>query len=194
MEMFSPEVKELFTAFSSAQGEFESLGASDSGQYGAFSTVGDYIKAIRPSFKKYGLSVTQIPFKSEDGTDLVTVITHSSGQFMRSVVKLNPEKQTLQGFGASISYIKRYTLGAILGLDGEPDDIDKRKDDVAYDNNKNNKPISPEQFEILKAEIKAKADPSKVHKGILGFNKIERLEDLPSTSFRSVKSYLDTIQ
>jgi hypothetical protein len=53
--------------------------------------------------------------------------------------------------------------------------------------------ISQEQFEILKAEIKAKADPNKVHKDILGFNKIERLDDLPATTFKSVKSYLEKV-
>lgn len=191
MEMFSPEVKDLFAAFSSAQGEFEPLGMSDSGQYGPFSTVGDYIKATRTAFKKHGLSLTQIPFKTNDGTDLVTVITHSSGQFMRSVIKLNPEKQTLQGFGASLTYIKRYALGAILGLDGESEDIDKKKDEVPYEQEVQQEEVLTEEHLLEILELIKNSENSKICKErILWLHKISSINQLPENKYENVKDYI----
>lgn len=190
--MFSTDFKDLAAALSIAQGEFEQVAKGKIGAWGPYSTISDYEKAIRPALKKNGLSVSQIIVKSETGHDLVTMVLHSSGQFLKSTLKLNPEKQTMQGFGASVTYMRRYALAAILGLDGTEDAEDKR-DEVPYDNHLSSIPVQSiyqDQVQELQELIKSSANPKKCHSNILYANKIGNLSELPESKFETIKDYI----
>lgn len=187
MEMFSSEFKDIAAALSKAQGEFTQIPKGKIGAWGAYSTLDDYEKAIRPALVKNGLSYSQIITKSDTGHDLITMVLHSSGQYLRSVLKLNPEKQTMQGFGACITYMRRYALAAILGLTGT-EDAEDSKDEVQYNNT--GPSIFKDQVVELQDLIKASADPKKCYQNILSFNKIADLNELSASSYNSVKSYI----
>ena len=67
-----------------------------------------------------GLVYTQNPV-GENG--LTTMLIHAeSGEFFKSTYEMRPEKNTPQGKGSCITYQKRYTLAAILGLNTDYDD------------------------------------------------------------------------
>lgn len=59
-----------------------------------------------------------------DGTKIVMVTTlaHTSGQWMKSYLPLNPSKNDSQGIGAAITYLRRYSLSAIVGVVCDEDD------------------------------------------------------------------------
>jgi hypothetical protein len=185
--MFSTEFKDLAAALSIAQGEFEQVAKGKIGAWGPYSTISDYEKAIRPALKKNGLSVSQIIVKSETGHDLVTMVLHSSGQFLKSTLKLNPEKQTMQGFGASVTYMRRYALAAILGLDGTEDAEDK-KDEVPY--NDHISLILPDQLQEIQKLIKNSTNPNKCYSNILYANKIDDLSEIPESKYNTIKDYI----
>jgi hypothetical protein len=195
MEMFSTEFKDIAAALSKAQGEFTQIPKGKIGAWGAYSTLDDYEKAIRPAMVKHGLSYSQIIVKTETGHDLITMILHSSGQFLRSALKLNPEKQTMQGFGACITYMRRYALAAILGLTGT-EDAEDSKDEVPYvSNNKKSLPstndiITLEQANELYILVDQSSNPKKCLGNILYANKIEELEHLPENKYETIKDYI----
>jgi hypothetical protein len=60
----------------------------------------------------------QIP----DGNGLTTIIMHDSGEWIRATATLTLDKQTPQGQGSAITYMRRYALSAALGIATEDDD------------------------------------------------------------------------
>lgn len=192
MNLFSPECKEIFTALCKAQAEFPIIPKSGYNPHfkSTYSTLDDYERACRPAATKFDLGWTQI-LSWDDTTashKLVTILVHSSGQWMQSVVHLNPAKNDAQALGSYISYMRRYALSSLLGVSGSEDD------DGNAQSTQEHKSISHEQFETLANLIKSLPNAVKVHKDILSFNKVDKLEDLPDYAFKNVKSYLDKLK
>ena len=78
--------------------------------------------ACRSALTENGISVTQWPIHSEDGRlHLVTRLAHA-GEWMRGTFSIPAAKQDAQSFGSAITYIKRFSLAAAVGI--APDDDD----------------------------------------------------------------------
>lgn len=75
------------------------------------------------SFRKEGIAITQSPMEGPDGFVLLdTQLSHTSGQWMRSRLKIRIAKDDPQGYGSAITYARRYALGCMTGLVTEEDD------------------------------------------------------------------------
>lgn len=122
--MQSPEVKDLFTALSKAQGELhavkkDSLNPFFKSHYADLESIWD---AVRATLAKNGLCVVQGIAHVDGVTGLVTTVGHSSGQWIKSFTPLNPVKNDPQGMGSAITYHRRYSLAAMLGVVQTDDD------------------------------------------------------------------------
>ncbi len=86
----------------------------------AYCPLPTILKAIKEPLHKSGLSFTQFP----TGTNgLVTMLMHGeSGEYMQSDYFMNPTKNDPQAQGSVISYMRRYALAAVLGLNLDGDD------------------------------------------------------------------------
>lgn len=82
------------------------------------------VEAITDIAPKHGISFTQWPLNDENGqVGVSTILMHTSGEYIEyDPVFMKAEKQTPQGYGALITYIKRYTLSAIFGITSDQDD------------------------------------------------------------------------
>src|SRR5699024_10386251 len=82
------------------------------------------VESINDIAHKHGLSFTQWALNNENGTvGIATLLMHTSGEFIEyDPVFIPAEKQTPQGYGALITYLKRYTLSAIFGITSDEDD------------------------------------------------------------------------
>lgn len=89
--------------------------------YASFESVVATWKQVGP---KHGFSITQLPTSADGSTvGVVTMLMHSSGQWIRSTLTMRPAKADPQGIGSAISYAKRYAYAAIVGMPtGEADD------------------------------------------------------------------------
>jgi len=88
-----------------------------------YATLGAITEATRPHLAKQGLAVTQSLMWHDGVQLLVTRIIHTSGQWMQDGgYALNPTKNDPQGMGSAVTYARRYTLGATLGIVTEDDD------------------------------------------------------------------------
>lgn len=88
--------------------------------YADLSSVWD---ACREAITANGLSVVQAPEPGLDGAVCVTTrLMHSSGQWMEASLCCRPMKNDAQGVGSVITYLRRYSLAAMVGVAPEDDD------------------------------------------------------------------------
>lgn len=73
--------------------------------------------AAAPLLMETGLSVAQLIADRK----LVTLLTHKSGQWLKSEVGIG-SASTYQDLGSAITYLKRYSYCAILGIVADDDD------------------------------------------------------------------------
>lgn len=127
----SEQVNELATALSAFQGKLSSVakdktaniptksGGSYSYSYADLSSIWE---AIRTPLAECGLSVVQMPEFGDGMVFVSTLILHSSGQFIQSAIGTRPADVTPQAIGSAITYLRRYGLGAMLGIVTDIDD------------------------------------------------------------------------
>jgi len=128
MEMHSNQINELATALAKFQGEMPQVvknkkatiltksGSSYSYKYADLTGILD---SVRPNLSKHGLSTTQIFVDYK----IITMLMHSSGQFISSELELNcAEEIKPQELGSIITYMRRYALVSILGISADEDD------------------------------------------------------------------------
>lgn len=119
-------INELATALSKAQGEMQAAIKDKVNPFykNAYADLGSVWDAARPVLSKYGLCVIQTTELSPDRNQvmMVTTLAHTSGQWMKSYLPLNPAKNDSQGMGAAITYLRRYSLSAMVGVVCDDDD------------------------------------------------------------------------
>jgi ERF superfamily len=119
-------INELAAALSKAQGEMQAAIKDKVNPFfkSSYADLGSVWDAARPVLSKYGLCIMQTTEMTADGSKIVMVTTlaHTSGQWMKSYLPLNPSKNDSQGVGAAITYLRRYSLSAIVGVVCDEDD------------------------------------------------------------------------
>jgi hypothetical protein len=89
----------------------------------AYSSLASVIDAVRPALSSNGLAFVQKLHTADGGVSVETVLIHESGQELSCGTLFIPAtKQDAQGYGSAISYAKRYSLQAALGIASEDDD------------------------------------------------------------------------
>jgi hypothetical protein len=74
-------------------------------------------------FRENGIAITQSPMDAPDEYIVLdTQLTHLSGQWMRSRLKIRVAKNDPQGYGSALTYARRYALGCMTGIVTEEDD------------------------------------------------------------------------
>lgn len=97
-------------------------------KYAPLDTV---INTVKPILGKFGLAFIQSTGSEEDKIIIKTMLIHESGEWLESdplilpayQLKRGGEKEfNAQGAGSAITYGRRYSLSAILGISSEDDD------------------------------------------------------------------------
>lgn len=83
--------------------------------------------AVRDVFKEHGLSIVQDAYTLTDGSgahvvSVTTMFIHQSGEWVKSEPLRVPASVNMQDLGGQITYMKRYSLSAMLGIATEKDD------------------------------------------------------------------------
>jgi hypothetical protein len=124
--MMSEDIKELAKALCEAQGKIKNVHKESSGYQYKYADLGNCINAVKEPLRENGLALTQLIDKEEGELVLITLLMHTSGQWIKSAFPLNTTvismQNKMQAFGAVISYARRYSLAAIIGLAQEDDD------------------------------------------------------------------------
>lgn len=86
--------------------------------------------ACKESLSSNGLAIMQ-PTTMKDGVIfLVTMLLHSSGQWIKGFYPIMPVKNDPQALGSAITYARRYSLAALVGVcpAGDDDDAESAMD------------------------------------------------------------------
>lgn len=78
--------------------------------------------AIREPLSSNGLAVIQNVSSDASGVTVETMLVHSSGEHIQSKCWLPVAQKTPQAYGSAITYARRYSLSALVGLSAEDDD------------------------------------------------------------------------
>src|SRR5512137_2895510 len=90
-----------------------------------YATLGSVIQASRPILAKHKLSLVQFPISDANGIGVESVLSHESGEFVseRILIALTEEKgkSKVQSAGSTLTYLRRYSWAAILGMYSDED-------------------------------------------------------------------------
>ena len=108
------------------------------------------VEAITDVAPKNGLSFVQWALNDESGrVGVATMLMHESGEWIEfDAVHMKADKETAQGAGALITYLKRYSLSAVFGITSDQDD-----DGNGASGNKAPKSATQAEIGNLKKEI-----------------------------------------
>lgn len=117
-------INELASALAKAQGEMQAAIKDSVNPFfkSKYADLGSVWDAARPVLSKNGLCIMQTTEILGDKIVMVTTLAHISGQWMKSYLPLNPSKNDSQGVGAAITYLRRYSLSALVGVVCDEDD------------------------------------------------------------------------
>jgi len=126
----SAEIGELVAALAAFQADVKAIPKTETNLFfqSKYAGLPQVVEAVQPLLSKHGLTVSQspvyIPRGSEGLSDgLQTILFHTSGQFLESTMLLHlPNKGNPQDQGSAITYARRYSYMAVLGLVADVDD------------------------------------------------------------------------
>lgn len=119
----SESIIELAKALAKFQSEIKDPSKSGKANYGKYVTLDELLESIRPVLSQNGLSFLQFPGGDGQLITITTVLLHSSGEWIESEpFTLKSQKVDPQGAGSAVTYGRRYSLSAILGVAWDTDD------------------------------------------------------------------------
>lgn len=125
MEFHSENINELVAALSKAQAKIKSAVKDSANPYfkSKYADLAGIWDACQVPLTENGLAFSSMFFVNEMGQPcIMSMLMHGSGQWIRSVLPLNPVKNDPQGVGSAITYYRRYTLAAMVGVTTDDDD------------------------------------------------------------------------
>ena len=87
-----------------------------------FTSLDAILDATRPVLAKHGLAMSQEPVFEDGMAGVVTRIIHAGGESRESKLLLPLRDQSAQGVGSCLSYARRYSAAAVLGIASDEDD------------------------------------------------------------------------
>jgi len=194
----SDDLKELFMALAKAQSEMRTAGLNAENPYfkSAYADLAEIVRVSRPALTKNGLSVIQQILPNDDGQNILhCILAHSSGQWIETRMRILPLKPDIQSMASYITYLRRYSYAAIVGVvtadeddDGEKAVYDQRETvakgvalNTKYNPKENSyESITKEQLEELNYELQEYPD---IAEQVLDGLKIQSLADMPKSKF-----------
>lgn len=130
----SEKIGELAAALAKAQAQIKAAKKDTKNDFlkSSYADLASVWDSCREALSANGLSITQLP-QYNDGTVVVTcLLMHASGEWIESVLSapLGEGKglSDLQLIGKAITYLRRYTLMAMVGVAPEDDDGNTAED------------------------------------------------------------------
>lgn len=122
----SQDLKELASALCKVQATMQPIARSADNPFfsSRYSDLSAVWEGIRKPLTDNGFCVIQAADVDESLVIVTTTLLHSSGQFVKSRIRMRPVKSDPQGIGSAITYARRYALSAIVGACSEGEDDD----------------------------------------------------------------------
>ena len=94
------------------------------GNWGKFADLPGILTTIGPALRQHGLTVIQLPADTASGPGLMTMLLHTSGEYVSRTTPLEIQRtapnnkvlNAVQEWGKAVTYQRRYGLQAVLGM------------------------------------------------------------------------------
>ena len=165
----SESIKELASALSKAQGEVKGAVKDSNNPFfkSKYADLGSVWDAIREPLANNSLAIAQFP---QGECSLLTILTHSSGEYMAASYTMTPTKKDPQGVGSAITYMRRYALQSVMGVCPEDDDGNqasaKRELETTFYEGTNKQKLELKKI-LEEKEIREPAAMREVHEHLL---------------------------
>jgi hypothetical protein len=191
MEM-SESIDKLAPAFVLAQGMVEGAlkDSSNPAFKSKYADLSSVWIACKAALQENGFAVQQWPGPMQDNRmTMTTMLLHSSGQWQRETLSIPLTKVDAQGYGSAVTYARRYSLSAVVGVCPEDDDGNAASQTRAPANDRNGEAkIDKGQF----AQLTTLAEHSGADlRGFCKYFKVEAVKDLPASHFAKAKAMLE---
>lgn len=205
----SEDLTELFGALAQAQSEMPSICGTKENPYfkEKYIDLGEMIQAARPSLTKHGLAVLQQILPNDDGQMILhTILSHASGQWIESRVRIIPPKNDVRTMDSYVSSLKRTSYSSLVGIVGRDDDDDGEyasatiRDtfakgtalNTAYNPRENKlETVTKEQLEELEYELQDYDDIAEL---VLDGLKLQNLADMPKEKYMTAVNRIRKIK
>jgi len=121
----SETIGKLAEALAKAQGEIQGAAKDQVNPHfrSKYADLASVWEACRKALSNNGLAVVQTMHGDDpDKVVVETLLTHSSGEWIKGTLTMRPAKSDPQGIGSCITYARRYSLAAMVGVAPEDDD------------------------------------------------------------------------
>lgn len=126
----SETIGQLALALSKVQGKLTHAKKDSQNPFfhSSYADLGAVLDSCRSLLADNELSIMQFPgdlIRAEDGLlamQLTTILAHSSGEWISKEMEMPIAKVDPQGTGSCLTYMRRYSLAAVLGIYAGGDD------------------------------------------------------------------------
>lgn len=196
----SDQINEITKSLSLAQGEMrpatkDCVNPHFKSRYASMSSVWE---SIREPLSKNSLAIWQDIQTIPEGITISTRLSHVSGQWIECGPLFIPlTKKDAQGIGSAITYAKRYSLSALLGVVADEDDdaneAQKQATEPVKPKTKDtaNLIASPEDLEKIYLLISQFSNPQEIMNRVLLATKIQKIDDMPESRAKSAINWLE---
>lgn len=154
-------------------------GEANAGQYGyTYPELPNVMLEARKSAAKHHFAIMQDVTSENGSIGVMTILAHESGESAKSSWLYIAAGQGAQANGSAISYARRYSLMAFLGIAGEDDDGAAATEAAKADPPKSKDTISNAQIGMIKALCGNMAMTAEQIDGIKVRHKVEHINEL----------------
>ena len=125
--MQSESIKEIASALSKVQGQLKPAVKTSENPFfkSTYADLAAVWEVCRKLLAENNLSVVQTGCFENGLPYLRTLLLHTSGEWIDGLYELKPTKQDPQGMGSAVTYARRYSLAAMIGIVTEDDDANE---------------------------------------------------------------------
>jgi hypothetical protein len=123
----SENIGQLALALAKAQGDIQAAHKDSENPFfkSSYADLNSVWDACRAALSKNELAIVQCPEAAGKGSgaiQVVTYLTHSSGEYICSTLAIPLAKKDAHGVGSAITYARRYALSSMVGVSPSDDD------------------------------------------------------------------------
>jgi len=146
-KLHSDEIKQIASALSKASSSIKPALKSAENPFFKknYADLKEIDHACRSALTENELAISQVTIPIDGIPFLVTILMHSSGEWIKSYYPITYDKSTPQAIGSGVTYARRYSLAAICNVVTEDDD-----GEAATKREK----VIPKKDEVQRTEIK----------------------------------------
>lgn len=189
----SDDITKLACAFLLAKNDFRAtgLGGTNAHQKYNYAKIGDIYHAVESALSKNNIIIWHFARPTDGGIEyLYTRLVHTlTGQFIEDCRILENEKPGNQAKGASNTYMKKYAVLSLCAIATEDNDGEEEEKHIIK------KPqqqyLTKDDVAEITHELKASTNAKTLHDGILSTYKVQSLDQLPYSCYKTVKLYIE---